>query len=221
MAIVVESSATATATAASALTINKPSGTASGDVLVAFISMTRSSTINTPPTSWNVIEVSGTYANSHAYWIKAGGSEPANYTWDEGTNTDWAGCIFRLSGVNATTQLDATTVTGEDTSYNTSFTANEITTATDGAIVFAAVQREARYITTGPGGAWTDGYLSAAAPSLGVAYQIVATAGSSGSAVFTASSDNRNAFVTMAFRPAAAATTAIPVFINYFRQHRA
>lgn len=211
MAIVVESSASNTATASTSLTITKPSGTVSGDVLVAFVNMVRSSAINTPPSGWTTIEASGAYAYSHVYWKVAGASEPSSYTWDEGVSTNWAGVIFRLSGVDPTTQLDAATVTGEDTVYNTSFTCASITTVTDGSIVFASVFRDVRYITAGPGGAWTDGYLNAAAPGVGVAYQTLSTAGASGVATFTANTSDRSEYVALAFRPAADETVLLVV----------
>jgi hypothetical protein len=208
MAIAVESSASNTATATTSLTITKPSGTVSGDVLVAFVNMIRSSAINTPPSGWTTIEISGVFAYSHVYWKVAGASEPSSYTWDEGASTSWAGVIFRLSGVDPTTQLDVATVTGEDTGYNTSFISASITTVTNGAIVFASVFRDVRYITAGPGGGWTNGYLSAATPGLGVAYQIFSTAGASGVATFTADASDRSEYVTLAFRPAATSSAA-------------
>lgn len=215
MAIVVESSASNTATASSSLTITKPSGTVSGDVLVAFVNIVRASLIDTPPSGWTAINTAGSYTQWSVYWKVAGASEPADYTWTE-SSTNWAGVIFRLSGVDNTTSLDATTVTGEDTTYNTSFNAGSITTVTDGAMVFTSVFKEQQYITGGPGGSWTNGYLSSAAPGVGVAYRILATAGASGTATFTASAAQRNGYTTLAFRPAAGGVTVKPW--NYYAQ---
>src|SRR3990167_3802106 len=90
------------------VTINKPSGTASGDLLVAHIAHHANDNLDTSslPTDW-VIWLHNTTDESDGLetWIfskVAGGSEPASYTWTiTGASITWTGAISRISGVGS------------------------------------------------------------------------------------------------------------------------
>lgn len=65
-------------------TITKPSGVASGDLLVAFAYSTDTSIA--APTGWTVI-TTGAHGFSSGWWKVAGAGEPANYTWTSSSYT--------------------------------------------------------------------------------------------------------------------------------------
>jgi len=91
-------------TGATSLTIDKPTGTAEGDLLVAVISC-----VETPQaeSGWTMdLSVSGDLAA--VYYKLAGGSEPSTYTFDFGASSlVCAGGIIRISGAHQTTPVAA------------------------------------------------------------------------------------------------------------------
>lgn len=96
------SQASATPSSGTTVTIAKPAGTASGDVLVALIVASTSSTAPTitPPSGWVAV---GTFANGPSktagVWTRAaGGSEPANYAWTSSVAMNQAaGVVLRYA----------------------------------------------------------------------------------------------------------------------------
>lgn len=95
----------------SSLTIVKPTGVVSGDVLFAFLS-TNNGTI-TEPSGWVQIyeQTSGVNAfQGSAYYKIAGGSEPASYDWSNSSSSGpMTGMILALIGVDGTTPVDLST----------------------------------------------------------------------------------------------------------------
>ena len=82
------------------IAINKPSGTASGDLLVAsIIGNSNGFATITPPSGWTTLRVlSGdSFSISGHYYKVAGGSEPSNYSWTGGTSYI-GGVIHRVTG---------------------------------------------------------------------------------------------------------------------------
>lgn len=107
MAIAFRSAANAgTSAAGTSLTITKPTGVASGDVLVAIVECGRESTrgAQTGPAGWsNPVGVNDEADNliNLQLWTKvATGSEPANYTWTNTGGGAWAGTITAWTGVS-------------------------------------------------------------------------------------------------------------------------
>jgi Right handed beta helix region len=120
--------------------VGKPTGTASGDILIALIFYGQN--INyaadpTPPSGWTQIgstlsirdNISGVGFTSKVscWWLRAGGSEPSSYTWTfggsvgntQGAIAAYSGCIasgspIDVSSVNSATfgALTGTTATG-------------------------------------------------------------------------------------------------------------
>ncbi|MGH8689262.1 MAG: LamG-like jellyroll fold domain-containing protein, partial [Burkholderiales bacterium] len=127
------------------LTINKPAGTISGDVMLAFITVRDSSVQITPPAGWSsqaaVVQNAGASSRQQLFYKVAGGAEPANYTWTfDSAHQGAAGAIATYSGVDTTTPIDAyggnTTPQGADSNLQhralavTTLTANtEVVTA--------------------------------------------------------------------------------------------
>src|SRR5579862_9844168 len=74
--------------------LTKPTGTASGDVLYAIISMAANKTV-TAPSGWTQIGTSynGTSTFARFYRKVAGGSEPSSYSWSWSGSTTNVGVI--------------------------------------------------------------------------------------------------------------------------------
>ena len=76
--------------ASGSLVINKPTGTASGDVMVASISVRPNTATITAPSGWTLVrrtDNANTNPNSLAtYYRTAGSSEPTTYTWSFSTD---------------------------------------------------------------------------------------------------------------------------------------
>jgi hypothetical protein len=91
------------------LTINKPSGTAENDVLVATVGIRPSSATITPASGWTLVRRtsnSSTTSNSLATYTKVAGTRaPANYTWTFSTSTGSAGGISAYTGVDTTSPV--------------------------------------------------------------------------------------------------------------------
>ncbi|MFL5625143.1 MAG: metallophosphoesterase [Ktedonobacteraceae bacterium] len=116
-----------------ALTIAKPSGTQSGDVLVAHVIVRSASNTITPPAGWNlVLRQNSSSSIATAMYVKvAGSSEPASYTWSFSTAGQAAGGIASYIGVNATTPVDASHAQYNDTTSNVDNTGVTTTAAND------------------------------------------------------------------------------------------
>jgi hypothetical protein len=78
--------ATAAGASSTSVTVNKPSGTAENDVLLALLFIEHASATVTPPSSWTLVrdslQAGGSVDYRHVtYWKRAGGSEPSSYQW--------------------------------------------------------------------------------------------------------------------------------------------
>ncbi|MCH8867979.1 MAG: hypothetical protein IID58_14160, partial [Proteobacteria bacterium] len=123
-------SATATATSGN-LIIDKPIGTADTDVLIAHIGVDGGTGISvTPPGGWTLIRRTdnGTSIALASYYLVAGGSEPANYTFTISGSTARTGAISTYAGVDNASPIDASS---GQTGSGTSVTAASVTTASN------------------------------------------------------------------------------------------
>src|SRR5947208_17106721 len=70
------------------LAINVPSGTQSGDVMVAHVVVQTSGNSIAAPSGWHMIKRQDTSTNlaTATYYKVAGSSEPSSYTWNFGTS---------------------------------------------------------------------------------------------------------------------------------------
>jgi hypothetical protein len=80
-------SASAGGASSSSVAVNKPSGTAQDDVLVALVYVEHATATITPPSGWTLVRdslqtgPSGFDYRHVTYWKRAGGSEPSSYQW--------------------------------------------------------------------------------------------------------------------------------------------
>lgn len=97
---------TAGAGSGTSISINKPSNTANGDVLVGFVHHRAATTPpTTPPAGWTRVDPStdNTAAGVIRYYYKVisdAGSEPSSYTWAGAASGRHAGVIFRVTGAD-------------------------------------------------------------------------------------------------------------------------
>lgn len=141
------------------LTINKPTGTASGDLLIAVIGGTKSTT----PSGWtqlaDVDTGSSSVGHAYVYYKIAGGSEPSSYTFNQtGSSSFYSpGAIVAYRGADGTTPIDTTHssvsgVTGGGTNYNTaSVTASGTQWALSFALTYESGTTTIRTFTEGSG----------------------------------------------------------------------
>ncbi len=128
------SSSTGTNATATTLVIPKPAGVASGDVLVASVSVRGSPTI-TPPSGWtSVVDTpNGSVIRQAVFVHVAGASEPASYTWTFSKAQSAAGGVSAYQGVDTANPIDASG--GQANPSSSTIAAPSITTTHDGDLI--------------------------------------------------------------------------------------
>src|SRR4051795_2181732 len=119
-------------TADNHLTINKPAGTSSGDLLVSCFSLD-GSTVKSAPSGWTQIAAvtSVSRPRVYGYYRVAGASEPASYRWVTSNKVANSGGIVRYTGA---TGLDVSAAKASGSSGRTG-TVPGVTTITKDAMV--------------------------------------------------------------------------------------
>ncbi len=207
MSIAVVASADASTTSTS-LTINVPSGTANGDVMVMSV-VAHNTNDGYPsvatPSGWTLLtSVSQEYTSSVAYQVqyvftRVASSEPASYSVPityaaSSSNQGAAGGITSYSGVNTSTPVD-TDGSGSSTAVSTlTVAALTAANADEMWIAVGAVTEGGAYTWTTPSG-FTDEFtvtpLSTGTNYISMAYydQLLSASGSTGTATLTLSSN--------------------------------
>ena len=135
--IALRSATGATVTSGTSITLNKPSGTASGDVLIAAIEISGTTTV-AAPSGWALIRStsSGSALTQATYVHPAGASEPSSYQWQFSSSRLASGIVAAYVGVNGTTPVDVSS--GGSSSGSTSIVAPSLTTTTAGDLLIGA-----------------------------------------------------------------------------------
>jgi hypothetical protein len=168
-------------TASTTITVNVPTGTATGDLLI--LTVISGSATWTTPAGWTVWLAS---ANNRAIYYKTASSEPASYTVTQNSTTTASACM--LAYRNAAIDVMGT-ITAGNTSPNT---ADAITTTANNAIVFNYVAGNTGSLSFST----PAGYTSLASdsdttsPSYNLFYTIQTTAGGTGTVTTTFGSGN-------------------------------
>jgi hypothetical protein len=188
MAVAYQSSQTATATSTS-VTVTKPTSTADGDLLVGALMTDGAGRTITPPSGWTtLIEDDGSGSMRGIYYKKAGGSEPADYTWSmDGGSDQMVGTITRITGQGANTAdviLSNSGVTsGTSASQTVTATVTPYSRTSDILMLFffqdqpSGIQNvTAQAIGSDDPGDWTEAYDASTAPiGVSMAYSTTRT----------------------------------------------
>lgn len=203
----IQSSTTGTLAAGTALVINKPSGVATGDLLIAFVTFNGAPTI-TPPSGWTQVGstvTDGFSACRSQCWRRiADGSEGADFTWSRNASGDGAGGIARITGFDSTTPVNASASNSETS--GTAPTAPTVTTTVNDCLILHYCGGDSpSNDTTVPGPdtpVWYAESATNATTCLGSTTQ--PTAGATGTADFTLAAANQSTLYTVAIAPVAA-----------------
>ena len=122
-------------TASNLVAVNRPAGTAPGDVLVACLALNGGAVSGAPP-GWSLLAAATAQSNPkvYGYYHVAGASEPSTYTWTlAGAVTNGAG-IARYGGVATGNPIDGavSTATG---AASTSAAVPGVTTSAGGSML--------------------------------------------------------------------------------------
>jgi len=127
----------------------KPTGTADGDILFAFIQWYGSTTIDSVPSGWSLLGSYTANTDKYALYYKIASSEPGGWNWSFS-----ADCKVRIvcscytSGdFNASDPIDVVSNTGYRTNNTTVRAASMIVASTDSPLVFFASRYATAQIT--------------------------------------------------------------------------
>lgn len=210
------SSAAGASGTATSITVNEPTGAASGDLLFAVIvsSGGTGQTINTAPSGWTALTRvdATTLVSIFPYWIIRGAGA-ANYSWTLNSGQRLAGGISAYTGVDTTTPIGDTNPNTNSTAGAT-FTANAVTsTITDSWIVavFGWNRTSATSVTITQPTSYLERYDqnfvgTSFATGVEASDILLSGTGSSGSLSATASANSTYAALTLVLNPAATMT---------------
>jgi len=140
-----QTSATGSAIGSASAAVDRPSGTADGDLLIVAVCTIRGSgyaSVNSIPSGWNSLNngnafVGTVYSKMYVYW-KIASSEPSTWTWGFNTNTNHVWISARFDTMDATTPLAIANIDMVNNSTSPSW-ANTITPSTSDGLMCAFV----------------------------------------------------------------------------------
>lgn len=187
---------------AGSVTISVPTGTADGDLMLAFI--TSSDTGAAPGTGWTSVGTTNPRAGEDfAVFRRIASSEPASYTWSWGAGGG-EGAILTYRGVDTTTPIDVAFAAGTAETSGSTVTAPTVTTVTNNAMLICSYTNRANQTFSQPTG-MTERLDQYGSPyALAVDEELRATAGATGTRASTTSGTISFArAVSFGIRPAA------------------
>lgn len=203
---------TGSSTTATSLAVNKPTGTAAGDVLLAAFTIKDTSPTITPPAGWTLAGdiTNGTAHRTLVYWKAAGSGEPASYTFTWSTAAKAAAGVAAYVNVDQTTPVAAMTTSA--TASSTSQVAPDVTTTGDNQWV-ARVWGVNASVSSTPAAGTVERFDTWPSTSGGVAISLAdsiqATQGASGTAAATSSSAGTGAHLSVVLRASTTHTQSV------------
>ena len=203
-----ESTATATEH-----TVDKPSGTADGDLLVAAMSTDGVETL-TPPNGWIAIIEDTKDAMTFYVWYKIASSEPDDYTFTVSASEACVLSILRFSGHDSSNPIN---VLGSVKGYDIAPNCPDVTTTVDDTLVLRLFGADDDDVTEDSG--YPDGLIgvfvrgsdeAGGEASAGAAYIVQESAGATGTAAFSLTSSEQWIAVTIAIAPTEEAPSEKP-----------
>src|SRR3954470_7401387 len=194
-----------TSSGATALSLNVPSGTAAGDVMVAAVSSV-STTAPATPTGWTKVTAASVPYGSGSLTVftrVAATAEPASYSFTLGGTFEASGEVSSYLGVNNTTPVQVSASASGNAKL---LTAPSVTTTTANDFVISALSYNAGSAVTisNPAGTTERGEALSTGTFLGtvVVDEVQAAAGASGGQSFQSPSKIPYAAATIALAPA-------------------
>lgn len=219
--IALRGTATTSTSTNTSLTINKPTGVTTGDLMLVCITKGNNSGTNPSLSGWTLLSggvLNGASIRGAVLYKVATASEGASYTFALGTGVNSSvGTIVAFSGVNTTTPFDVTANTiSLSSSSSSTLTASGYTTVTPGAAVVlfgmsADNNTFSNWSTTSPGSlteiADVNVNTSNDDLTVGAAWALKSNTGATGNGTVTQSASDRWGALMVALRPCVAITT--------------
>ncbi len=209
------------------ISVSKPAGTLSGDVLLASIAVVSNTSTVAPLAGWTPVQSSNQTGSStsrlYTYYRVAGGSEPGTYAWTfTGANNKGAvAAIASFSGVDTASPIDATIE--QPTASAFTHTAPSVTTTVAGDMLVTVHEYASSHNWTPPAGMTeaSDVYSKATAGGSGVSmelnYESRPAAGATGAHIATVTpAKNKDRGASHAIALKALAVVATPGDFNIF-----
>jgi hypothetical protein len=182
------------------LTVNKPTGTVNGDVMIAAITVRPSGAAITAPAGWTLIretsQASGTSSKQSTYYKTAGGSEPSNYSWSLSSSTGSAGGIATFYNINTSNPVNVEN--GQATASSLSHVTPTVTTTVANTMMVATHSFASSANWTPPAGMTevvdraSTGVPNTNGISIEISYAAKAATGATGTKTATASANAKN-----------------------------
>ncbi|HMQ36279.1 MAG TPA: hypothetical protein PKA07_01855 [Micropruina sp.] len=209
--------ATAAATSATSLACDKPTNTADGDLLVAYVMFRNTGHTITPPSGWTVVGATENTVFTEGAYVKpvpsAGSESPTSYTWSySGATARVAIIVARVTGADLTSPIQ---VAGAWTIGAAGTVTLPSLTATGPGQLIAAFARN--FGSTGDATeTWGGGLTEALAVTAGTSaiteiflgQQVISAAGATGTRAISTTAQNATAGQMFIVNPAPPSDTA-------------
>jgi fibronectin type 3 domain-containing protein len=201
--ITFRAASSASSRAGTSLAIARPTGTQSGDVLLASLDVAGAPTL-TPPAGWTLVRTDtapGSFVKA-TYWHLAAATDPASFTWTLSSSQVAVGLMLAYAGVDSANPIDASN--GQANASSTSAVAPSVTVSTAGSMLVMLVGLAGNGSVTPPSG-MTERAEAAAGRSAkitGEASDATVGAGTTGTRTATASRAGANVGQLVALRKA-------------------
>lgn len=222
------------------IVINKPTGTVTNDMMLAFIQCQGNvNAFDAVPSGWTQIVTQRTPTTSNAgvymgaWWKRAGASESTSYTWSMAISSVFASAIISLSGASTSAAPVASASTYSDTATDTSVTAPAVTLPSTANWIVTAhgvnpSSASGVAITFTPSStSMIERYDSAIVDdattlraSLAIYTRAFLNAVNTGAHDATVSNDGRNVGITVALQPPVALPSGGAGWLRQFRGHQ-
>ena len=202
--IAFRSATSAQVTLGTSITLAKPSGTASSDVLVAALDIAGTTTV-TAPSGWTLVRStsSGSSLTQATYVHVAGTSEPSSYQWRFSSQRTASAVLAAYIGVNTTTPVDVSS--GGSSSNSSSDVAPSVTTTVAGDLLIGVFGEAANATVTPPAGMLEQLEQAAGTSTTRVLSELsdqqLGAAGATGTRTATLSKSGANVGQLIALRP--------------------
>lgn len=212
--IVQRGNAVTAASTTNTISIAKPAGLVAGDMMIANITSSDNNSLNNRDANlagWTLIDghnLNNNQKRGSVLYKIATGSEPLNYLFNvsnfSGTTDNTIGGVIAFSGVNTVNPFDVPPATLNGTNSNAASALSITTLIANSAVIMLGMVENNRswsnWITANPGGL-TELYDFSNLISIGAAWLIKPTAGSTGNGTATLSGNGAAASILIALRP--------------------